>query len=74
VGTRGIEAEQDGEGFTRAVGPDNRSPVKSRLLDLDSGGRDSRIRHPGLTLGVDLSGIEPIEQLAEEIGLVLAHT
>jgi hypothetical protein len=74
VGEGGIEAEQDREGLRPAVGPGNGSTVERRLLDLGCGGRDVRIRHPRLAPGVELSEVEPVEQLAEEIGMVSAHT
>jgi len=57
-----------------AVGRRNGLTVEGRLLDRSGGCRDLRIPHPGLALGVELSGIEPVEQLAEEIGIVPAHT
>ena len=59
---------------TPAVGRRNGLTVEGRLLDLSGGGRNLRIRHPRLARGVELGGVEPIEQLAEEIGVVLAHT
>ena len=59
---------------TPAVGRRNGLTVEGRLLDSSGGGRDLRIPHPGLALGVELGGVEPIEQLAEEIGVFLAHT
>ena len=74
MGEGGVEAEQDGEGLTPAVGRRDGLTVEGRLLDRGGGGRDLRIRHPGLALGVELGGVEPVEQLAEEIGVVLAHT
>ncbi len=74
MGEGGVEAEQDGDGPTSAVGRRDGLTVEGRLLDLGGGGRDLRVPHPGLALGVELSGVEPIEQLAEEIGVVLVHS
>ena len=74
MGERGVEAEQDGEGPTLAVGRRNGLTFEGRLLDPGGDGRDLRIPHPGLALGMELGGVEPIEQLAEEICVFLAHT
>jgi hypothetical protein len=74
VGKGGVEAEQDGEGLTPALRRPDGLTVEGRLLDPSGGGRDLRISHPGLALGVEFSGVEAIEQLAEEIGVFLGHT
>ena len=74
MGEGGVEAEQDGEGLTPTVGRRNGLTVESRLLDPGGGGRDLRIHHPGLALGVELSGVELVEQRTEQVGVVLAHT
>jgi hypothetical protein len=74
VGEGGVEPEQDGEGRTPPVGRRNGLAVEDGPLDPSGGGRDVRIRHPILALGAKFSGIEPIEQLTEEIGVVLLHT
>ena len=69
-----VEAEQDREGLTPALGRRHGLTVKGRLLDRGGGGHDLPIRHPGPALGVELGGVEPIECLAEAVGVVLAHT
>ena len=74
MGEGGVEAEQDGEDLPPAVGRRDGLTVEGRLLDRSGGGRDRRVRHPRLAVGVELGGVEPVEQLAEEIGIVLAHT
>jgi len=74
VGERDVEPQQDGEGLTPAGGRRNGLTVADSLLDRGGDAGNLRIRHPGLALGVELSGVEPIEQLAEEIGVSLGHT
>ena len=74
VGEGGVEPEQDGEGLARAVRRRDRLAGDGRLLDLGGGGRDLGIRHPGLALGAEPGEVEPVEQLAEAVGVVLAHT
>jgi hypothetical protein len=74
VGEGGIESGQDREGLPPAVGRRDGLAGERRLLDRCGGGRDLRIHQPRLAVGVELRGVEPIEQLAEEVGVVLAHT
>ena len=74
VAKGGVEPQQDGEGLTPAVGRRNGPTVEGRLLDPSDGGRNLRIPQPGLALGAEFGGVEPIEQLADEIGVVFAHT
>ena len=74
VGESGVEAEQDGEGQAPAVGRRHGLTVEGRPLDPGGDRRDLRIDHPRLALGEKLSAVEPVEQLAEEIGVVVAHT
>ena len=45
----------------------------SILVATFAEGRDVRIRHPGLAPGVELCELEQVEQLAEEIGIVIAQ-
>jgi hypothetical protein len=69
-----VEAEDGGERSTSARGDRNALTVESCLLDLGGGDRNVRVHQPVLARGVELPGIEPIEQLAEEVGVVLTHT
>jgi hypothetical protein len=66
-----VEAEQRGESLTRALGCRDGLAVEGRLLDLSRHRLDHRIPDPSLALGVELGGLEPIEQLAEEIRVIL---
>ena len=74
VGEGGIEAEQDGEDPAPAGGGRYGPAVEGGLLDLSGDGRNPCVPHPCLAGGVELGGLEPIEQVAEEVGVVLAHT
>ena len=47
--------------------------VDGRLLDLSRHRLDLRIPDPSLALGVELGGLEPIEQLAEDIRVILKY-
>ena len=42
-------------------------------LDLRGGLVHARVSKPGLSVGPELCGIDPVEQPAEKIGVVLAH-
>ena len=73
VGERGVEAEQAGEGGARRRAYAGLT-IERGLLDL--GGRRGLqlpIGSQRLAFGVELGGVEPVEQLAEEIGVVLTH-
>ncbi len=70
----GVEAEQDGKGLTPGRGRRHGLPVKRRLLDGCGSRGDLRIPHPPPAVGMEVLGVEPIEQLTKEIGVVSAHT
>ena len=74
MGKGGVEAEQHGERLTPALGRPDGVTVEGRLLDPGGGGRDLLVSHPGLALGVEFGSVEPIEQLAEEVGVFFGHT
>src|SRR4029079_14542583 len=70
----GVGDEQRGEestGNTRGIA---RIAAERRLLDPSSAGHDVPVGHPRLTVGVELSRVQPVEQLAEEIGIVVPDT
>ena len=72
MGERGVEAEQGGEGVPPTVVP--RSPVSAACFHLRRRGLQLPIERASASpFGVELGGVEPVEQLAEEIGVVLTH-
>ena len=70
----GVEAEQDGEGLTPSLRRCHELFVEGRSLDLCGNRGDLRIPNPAPALGVEFPGVEPIEQLAKEIGVICGHT
>jgi hypothetical protein len=70
VGEGGVQAKQDGE--VSCVR--HRLAGEHGLLDRGGGGCDRRVGHPCLALVVEPFDIEPVEPLAEEVGVVLRHT
>ena len=74
MGESCIEAEQGGEGLPSIPGSRDGPAGQGRLLDRGGVGHDLRVPHPGLPLGAKPGRVEPIEELAEKVGVVLAHT
>ena len=68
-GQRGVEAEQAGEGvpdFYPLTHERGRFHLRRRGLQLP-------IEEPALAVCMKIGGVDPVEQLAEEIGVALTH-
>jgi len=74
MGEGRVEAEQSGEAAARVGGRRDAPPVEGGPFDRGGCGRDRRVADPRFAGGVELGGGEPVEQLAEAVGVVLAHT